>query len=131
MSHMTDREQTLSEQEVVGRNISYEHYVELGGIINEEDYRSALTRATNTFVLEKPTISQAEGMARFSGVSLDNSKKLDEVTVLYGVLRSDLKPGAEYHHGQMSDQKLFAETLRMLDRPEDLNKVIKTYPNIF
>jgi hypothetical protein len=109
----------------------YERYCEMGGIINEHDYKATMVRAEQIFHLDRCLVLQAERAARVAGFSLNNdTNRLDKVTVLYGVLRTDENPGAPYHHGQMCDQRLFAEALRMSDRPDLLEKVIKAYPNI-
>lgn len=111
---------------------SYHRYWELGGIINEKDYESALTRAENTTALNKTQIMQAEGIAKFAGIELHNTKDtVDQRIILYGILRSDDKPKeVKDHHSQMSDQRIFAESLRMLGDIDSLNKLIKAYPNI-
>ncbi len=108
----------------------FDRYQELGGIINEGDYEKALRRAGKITSLNTCLVTQAEMIARFTGVPLDNKNRLDEITVLYGVLRTDTNPGVKHHHSQMSDQRLFAEALRMLDHPELLEQVIAAYPNI-
>jgi hypothetical protein len=56
---------------------------------------------------------------------------IDQRTILYATLRSDVAPKeVEHHHSQMSDQRLFAEVLRMLGDVESLDKMIEAYPNI-
>lgn len=128
----TGKESSLEVEREATRDISYDRYRELGGIINEGDYTRALTRAVQTTHLRETLVAQAELIARVAGFPLNNSNgHLDEITILYGVLRTDSKPGAEYHHGQMCDQRLFAEALRMMDRPDLLAKVIEAHPNIF
>ncbi len=112
---------------------SYQHYTEIGGIINEKDYQRVLTRSKHTTTLNKFSIAQAEGIARISGIVLHNSKdSLDPRTIVYGILRSDTKSKeeAEYHHSDMSDQRLFAEALRMLGDTDSLEKLIVAHPNI-
>ncbi len=111
----------------------YGRYKKLGGIINEKDYESALTRAKNTTTLNILLIQQSEFIARIAGIKLCNTKDtIDQRTILYGILRSDTKSKeeAEYHHSDMSDQRLFAEVLRMLGDIDSLNKLINTHPNI-
>ena len=103
----------------------YNRYKALGGIINEKDWKSVLERA-KAGGTDGHTLGQAESIAKFSGVTLTPL-----VAALYCVLRSDEKPPeVENHHSQMSDQRLFAEALRMLDDAESLNKLIAAYPNI-
>lgn len=110
---------------------NYEQYQDMGGIINEKDYQNALNRARDTVTLNKVLILQAEGMAELAGITLLNSEGvLDPRIILYGILRTDVKPGNEYHHSQMSDQRLFAEALRMLEDVDSLQKLIEAYPNI-
>lgn len=135
------------------RKVSYQQYQSLGGIINEGAYRSAMDRAKqvglspeepvvnqgdNTADLEAADLakkkaqleeslrSQAKRIARFSKVFLPKEEFRD-VVILYGILRTDVIPGEPYHHGQMSDERLFAEALRMLNYPEELGRVIRTY----
>lgn len=116
--------------EEIPRQSSYERYLELGGLINEGDYLKAMCRMEQTTTLEKCLIYQAEYIARTTGIRLQNVKgELDPTTILYGVLRTDQNPDAKYHYGQMCDQQLFAEALRMLDQPESLARLIQAYPN--
>ncbi|MDO8600117.1 MAG: hypothetical protein Q7R73_00665 [bacterium] len=114
---------------------SYQHYKELGGIINEKDYQSALDRAKNIMISDNEfAISQVNVMARTSGITLHNSKDAsDQRIILYGILRTDFKSKeeAEYHHADMSNQKLFAEVLRMLGDEDSLKKLIEAHPHIF
>ncbi len=111
---------------------SYRRYRELGGIINEKDYKSALARAKNTVTLKITLIKQSEHIAQIAGIELHNTKNaLDPIIILYGILRTDTAPQeVEYHHSQMSDQRLFAEALRMLGDADALNKLINAHPNI-
>ncbi len=110
----------------------YEQYQGLGGIINKKDYQSALDRAKDTTTLDKALISQTESMAKGAGITLRNSKDaLDPRIILYGILRRDTNlTKAKYHHSQMSDQRLFAEVLRMLGDVDSLQKLIETHPRI-
>jgi len=110
---------------------TYNKYQELGGIINEKDYVSALERAEKTATFNRTLIQQAENIAEYAGIVLENSGGIDPKVKLYAVLRADNKPkDVEYHHSQMSDQRLFAEALRILGDVDSLNKVITAYPNI-
>ncbi len=104
----------------------------MGGIINKKDYESALNKAKNTTTLDIALIKELEFVARIAGIKLRNTKDaIDQKTILYGILRTDAKPkGVKYHHSQMSDQRLFAEVLRMLGDVDSLNKLINTYPHI-
>ena len=115
---------------------SYQHYMELGGIINEKDYQSALDRSKQTITLDKTSevqVSEVSGIARFSRIALHNSKdSLDPRVALYIILRSDFKSKeeVEYHHSDMIDQRIFAQVLRMLGDADSLKKLIEAYPNI-
>ncbi len=119
-------------QEAEKEKNCYERYKKLGGIINEKDYESALTRAKNATILDIALIKELEFIARIAGIELRNTKDaIDQRTILYGILRTDAKPeGIKYHHCQMSDQRLLAEALRMLGDVDSLNKLINTYPHI-
>lgn len=110
-------------------NNCYQRYQELGGIINEKDCKSALARAKKATTLNNALISQAAGIAKKAGIILHSSKDvIDPRVVLYGVLRTDSRPeGVKHHHSQMSDQRLFAEALRMLGDTDVLNKLVDTY----
>ena len=114
-----------------GENGAYDRYRELGGIINEKACKSALEKAEKTAAFHKFLIGQAENIARHAGIVLDNSGGVDPRVKLYAVLRSDNKPEDERdHHSQMSDQRLFAEAVRMLGDADSLNKIIAAYPHI-
>ena len=117
---------------------NYQHYLELGGIINEKDYQSALDRMNNAYALDKKSpgirnsIQQAVDMARYAKIELNDSEDVhDSKILLYVILRLDVKPeDVEYHHSQMSDQRIFGEVLRMLGDADSLDKLIKAYLNI-
>ena len=117
---------------------NYQHYLELGGIINEEDYKSALDRMNNTRALDRknPQVidsrRQVADIARYAKIELNDSEDvLDPKIVLYVILRLDVGPeGVEYHHSQMSDQRIFGEVLRMLGDADSLDRLIKSYSNI-
>ena len=118
---------------------NYQRYLGLGGIINENDYQSALDRMNNTRTLNgndpqvRNSILQAVEMARHAEVELNDSLETvpDPKIVLYVILRLDTKPkDVEYHHSQMSDQRIFGEVLRMLGDVDSFDKLVKAYPNI-
>ena len=113
-------------------NSPYRQYQENGGIINEEEYEGALTRARNTATAPRHALQEAENMARFAGIELHNTKDaIDQRIILYGILQTDRKPeGVKHHHSQMSDQRLFAEALRMLGDTDALNKLIGAYHKV-
>lgn len=108
---------------------SYQQYQEMGGIINEKDYESALRRVNDQTTLDKRTITQAENIAEFAGIKLQNREGfIDKITTLYGILRNDARPeNTSHHHSQMPDQRLFAEALRMLGDTDALNKLTGAY----
>ena len=110
----------------------YRRYRELGGIINEKDYESALARTKNRQAPDLMLIRQAERIAEFAGIKLHNPKNsLDQRIILYAILRADIGPKElKYHHDQMSDQGLFAEVLRMLGDADSLDKLMSAYPHI-
>ena len=110
---------------------AYNKYQELGGIINEKDCKSALTRAERTAEFGQSLLGQAENIAKHAGIVLDNSDGVDTRVKLYAVLRADNKPeNVKYHHSQMSDQRLFAEVLRMLGDTDALNKLVDAYHKV-
>lgn len=110
---------------------TYERYKSLGGIINEKDYQSALDRAKHTTTFDLTLITQTETVARAGGILLHNAENsLDPRTILYGILRRDTNPEAKYHHSSMSDQRLFAEVLRMLGDTDSLQKLIQAHSHI-
>ncbi|MDO8560792.1 MAG: hypothetical protein Q7R91_01085 [bacterium] len=111
-------------------NNPYRQYKELGGIINKGDYESALARAQHSPTPPKDAlIEQVKLMAEFAGIELHNTEDvIDQRTILYGILRTEAKPKAvTHHHSQMSDQRLFAEALRMSGDTDALSKLVNTY----
>ena len=110
---------------------AYSKYQELGGIINEEDCKNAWARAEKATAFIKSLIGQAKEIARYAGIILDNSDGVDPKVKLYAVLRADNKPeDVKHHHSQMSDQRLFAEALRMLGDTDALNKLVDAYHKV-
>lgn len=119
---------------------SYCHYLELGGIINETDYRSAIDRMPDMcriIMLEnngsmQSRVGQAKGIAQYSGIALSDSEDTpDPRIVLYVILRGDVAPkGVKYHHDQMSDQRIFGEVLRMLEDTDSFEKLVKAHLHI-
>ena len=113
---------------------NYQNYVELGGIINEKDYDSALTRLKEAEIEQdipnKSQIKQAEVMLNFAGIELV-FRDIYRMVKLYSILRDDVRSeGVKYHHDQMCDQQIFVEALRMLGDIESRDKMINAYPNI-
>lgn len=113
-------------------NNDYQNYERLGVRINETDYSSVLQRARSAPAPEQALITQAELIAKTSGIALHGEAgALDKRVVLYGILRTDLKPpDVKDHYSQMSDQPLFAEALRMAGDDDSLQKLISTHPHI-
>lgn len=113
-------------------NDLYAEYQKIGGIINMKDYESAYRRSIETITVSDAYRNQAEAIAKFAGIELQNTKgAVDPRVKLYAVLRGDEKPeGVKEHHAQMSDQRLFAEVLRMLGDTDALEKLTSAYPNI-
>jgi hypothetical protein len=111
---------------------NYEQYRSLDGIINETDYASSLARAKEMKTIDTNKRAQVQTMATASGIILEDSG-IDPRVALYAVLRADQNPDllSKYHHSQMTDQKLFAEVLRMLGDTESLKKLLETHPHIF
>ena len=111
---------------------NYQHYLEMGGIINEADYKNALDRAMGSVIPNKAHIKQVESITRFLEIELHNTENsFDPKIILYEILRSDVRPeGVKNHHDQMCDQQIFVEVLRMLGDLESVEKAIKAYPNI-
>ena len=110
---------------------SYQRYLELGGIINEQDYNDALLRLKiaqdNYEMPDKNHIGQVRMMADVAGIGLLMRTETDPRVILYSILRSDIRPkDVEHHHSQMSDWRLFAEVLRMLEDMDAFNK-LKTF----
>jgi hypothetical protein len=114
------------------KGVSYAEYQEQGGIINGEDFISALSRTEKTKTIDKMLKTHAEVIARVANIELQSTEEMtDPRIVLYAILRNDVREEeVEYHHDNMSDQRLFAEALRMLGDTESLNKMIEAYPNI-
>ncbi len=119
---------------------SHQSYLELGEIVNEKDYQSALDRMNKTFTLDRnnpqvrSSIQQALGVARYAKIELndnDSEGTLDPRIVLYVILRNDINlANVKHHHSQISDQRIFGEVLRMLGDVDSFDKLIKAYPNI-
>lgn len=130
---------------------SYQRYLELGGIINEEDYKKAFetlanikTEADITRLLrerskeEDPEIAanhtrtlvrQATGVADSAEIELYNSEdNLDPKIILYIILRTDKRTrGTRYYHDDMWDRQTFVEALRILGDAESVKTMIEKY----
>ncbi len=112
---------------------NYMRYKGFGGIINQKDYASTLERAKGSKTIDPHSLAQVRGMARQAGITLEDPKTgIDPSIALYAVLRKDVNSEKEkYHHSQMTDQRLFAEALRILGDFELYKKFLNAYPNIF
>jgi len=100
---------------------TYQRYVELGGIINENDYNSAFEKAQKKTVFNAAGVKQAEEIARYAGIDLNGTEgSPDKMIALYEVLRSDV-------NSDISDIRLFREALRMLGEVDALNKLKAKY----
>ncbi len=116
---------------------SYSQYLALGGTITSEDYNSArqaccYSTFKNRSLSINIQITQVEGIARHSGILLEDSKiVLDKRIALYIHLRSIcLSDEKNDRHIHMCDQRLFGEVLRILGDSSSLKKLLLTYPNI-
>lgn len=113
---------------------NYQHYLELGGAINEDDYRNIIDRMSGmrTFDRNNPELrnrmSQAERMANYAKIKLSNSEGVpDPIIILYAVLRSNAQlDKAEYHRIQ-TDLQIFREALRILGDTNALGKLKEAY----
>jgi len=73
------------------------------------------------------SFSQVVNMAQYAKIALYNSEDtLDPKVELYIKMRGELNAP----HGDLSDQNLFAEVLRLLGDEESRLKLIKAYPSI-
>ncbi|HEY4474773.1 MAG TPA: hypothetical protein VJC06_02530 [Candidatus Paceibacterota bacterium] len=86
--------------------IGHQGYLKRGGIINEKDYHSALSRSSSTTEEIKKAlkdlgpagaelrnhIKQAENISKFAGIELHSTEKsIDPRVLLYSTLRGDVK----------------------------------------
>ncbi len=119
-------------QAPVEKERTYAQYQKDGGVIDETNYLSALDRAKSETTPNAPTVLQAELMARTAGIELQSKDDgIDQRVALYAILRGDDKPkDIEHHHSQMSDQKLFAEVLRMTGDTDSLTKFLDANPSL-
>jgi len=107
---------------------NYARYTALGGIINEKDHDSVIARAEKGVVENKTRRTNMDVTAQFSGIE---RTAVDKAYPYYEILRTDERPaGVEYHHSSMSDQRLFAEALRMVGDTVSLEKLIAAHPHI-
>jgi len=70
---------------------------------------------------------KAENVTSETADSLSSDSATKSTAVDSGAVRPE---DIEHHHSQMSDQRLFAETLRMLGDVASLGKLIEAYPSI-
>ena len=108
----------------------YKEYKALGGILDEMEYRNVLGRidSSRNVPPNSPTSLQAKVMANVAGITLS-----PETVVLYGILRNDVKPSPDTknHYSTLTDQKLFAEALRMVGDKDSLATFIEKNARIF
>src|ERR1035437_7575852 len=104
-NHLERGSEELEVVEDVEEKESYRHYQELGGNINEDDYKNALEKAETMPTVNKFRIKEAEEIARFSEIELRSTKEaLDRKIILYGILREDIPPEGFKHPNSQSDQ---------------------------
>lgn len=114
---------------------SFEGYVAAGGRIDEANYQRVMKRASEEsghFRVDRMR-DQTRSTADVSGVSLDAVR--DDAGIdprcIYEILRYDVKPAdVKDHHGQMSDQQLLVESLRMLEQGSAAQAIIDKHPHI-
>ena len=83
------------------------------------------TMVENETPPEKHAQLQVKMIAEYAGIEL-NKDKADQRAVLYGILRDNSQSKeTQSRYSQMSDQRLFAEALRMLEDKDALNKLIE------
>ncbi|MBI2064501.1 MAG: hypothetical protein HYT62_00385 [Candidatus Yanofskybacteria bacterium] len=109
---------------------SYQRYLEIGGIINETDYNSALSRLkeaeTRGEMPDNSSMAQAQTIADVADIDLNGQN--GQIARLYSILRNDIRPEKQkYHHSDMSDHRIFREALRMLEDVDALDKLKSTY----
>ena len=111
---------------------SYAGYFECGGRIDEVNYRRLMKAIQNEPSIDVYAKRQTEIAAEISGVSLDairNATGIDP-RAIYGILRRDRKPPeVKDHHGQMSDQELLVESLRMLEQSDAVKAIVGEHKN--
>lgn len=110
---------------------TYQRYVELGGIINDKDYDSALSKlgeaGKEQITPDKSRMAQVQNMMDVAGIVLDG-EQFARALKLYTILPRDIKPKeVKGPHDQLSDQQLFREVLRMLEDTDALNKLKVAY----
>ncbi len=111
-------------------------YRENGGILPKERYQEFLNMqmsGVQTKGIRPPSIQQALGMARFTGLGLSRQEVL-----IYGHLRQIMKDPEQEESNDpqtdvysLSDQRLLAEILLMEGRLDDHQLFTSAYPNIF
>ena len=112
---------------------SYAGYVACGGRIDEVNYRRVMKAIQNNPSIDVYAKRQTEITAEISGVSLDTIRNETGIDprAIYGILRYDhMPPGAKDHHGQMSDQQLLVESLRMLEQSDAVQAIVDKHPHI-
>jgi hypothetical protein len=125
-----NKEASATEDNETNEQENWQEYQALGGTLDESSYQSVVEKMKSVTTADAVYATQAAVIARAAGMdSLGNS---DSRVIAYSVLRSDTNTaGEEHHHSQMSDQKLFAEALRIQGDKESLDKLIVSHPHIF
>ncbi len=90
---------------------NYQRYLELGGIVNEKDYNSALARLEEAEIEKKMPnrnqVIQVKNMTKNAGIELGSDKHAYRTIELYSILRSDRPPEEvkqSHAHDQTKDQ---------------------------
>lgn len=98
----------------------WQKYQEIGGIIDEPGYVSAMERAKNSYEIDENKVKRIRAIAYAAEVELT-----PQSIELFGILRGDEKPsGVAHHHSQMTDEKLLIQVLLMLGDKESADKII-------
>lgn len=110
---------------------NYQHYLELGGVVSEEDYQNIIddmrTFDRNNSEL-RSRMAQVERMANYAKIKLSNPEDiLDPRIVLYAVLRGNARLSKSEYHRIQTDLQVFREALRILGDADALGKLKESY----
>jgi hypothetical protein len=98
----------------------WQKYQELGGIIDEPGYASAMERANDSYEIDENKVKRIRAIAYAAEIELT-----PQAVKLFSILRGDEKPsGVEHHHSQMTDEKLLIQVLLILGDKELADKII-------
>ncbi len=106
----------------------FEKYQSLGGVLTEDEFTQAMTKAQGLDKVDPYSLRQAQGMMNIAGIELKSGN--DIRVALYDVLRLHFNPGLK-HATLVDDQPIFAEVLRIVGDIPALDKFLGAYPNIF